>query len=295
MISTIAPAKINLTLEVLRRRDDGYHEIRSVMQTIDLVDNLTLASDPSNSLSLDAEGAHLVSDDDLVLRAVRAIADKTGVPASGSFRLSKHIPAAAGLGGGSSDAAAAIRLLNHERRLEFSSHDLTTIAASVSSDAAFFCSGGTALAQGRGDVIEPLPEVAPFWVVVTTPPASIPAKTQRMYESLAPADFSDGSTTSALAAQIRSGAAIQDSDLCNAFDRAAYATFEGLTDLRDHLIKAGAGAVHVAGSGPALFTITDAQATARNIAAGMDAAACRVDVVRSLSAREATETDGPEN
>ena len=293
MIHTIAPAKLNLTLEVLGRRDDGYHEIRSVMQTIGIVDRLTFRS--SSNLSLDVEGPHLVSDDDLVLRAVRATADKTGSPAAGSFRLSKHIPTAAGLGGGSSDAAAAIRLLNREHGLAISGDGMREIAAAVSSDAAFFCSGGTALAQGRGEIVERLPDLAPFWVVVATPPASMPAKTQRMYERLEQADFGDGSATSALASQIRNGAAIQSDDLCNAFDRAAYATFDGLAELRDDLIKAGARTVNVAGSGPALFTIAEAEDSAREIAAGVDATRRRVEVARSLSAEEATATDGPEN
>lgn len=295
MISTIAPAKINLTLEVLRRRDDGYHEIRSVMQTIGIVDNLSLAADPSGRLSLHADGAHVVTEDDLVLRAIRAIADKTGAPAEGSFQLKKQIPEASGLGGGSSDAAAAIRLFNRTHKLNLSPREMAEIAAAAGSDAAFFCSGGTALAAGRGEIVEPLPNVAAFWIVVATPPASIPTKTQRMYESLEPTDFSDGSATSALAAGIRGGAAIQSSDLCNTFTRAAYATFDGLADLRDHLLWAGAEAVHVAGSGPALFTISKAEGVAQDIAARLDATRCTVDVARSLSAIEATGIDGPEN
>ena len=284
-LRTVAPAKINLTLEILGRRADGYHEIRSVMQTIDIVDTLTLQ--PADELSLHVEGSHKPPDNDLALQAARAMAVASDIPASGSFRLEKHIPEAAGLGGGSADAAAAIRLLNRQHKLGLTPQTMASTAASISSDAAFFCFGGTASVGGRGEVVESLPDAKPFWIVVLTPSASIPRKTKRMYDSLESGDFTHGDATGRLAEHIRRHGVIESGDLYNAFDRAAYETFDGLRENRDALLKAGAGTVHVAGSGPALFTLAKTESNARAIANHLGETRCQVDVARSTSADDA--------
>jgi 4-diphosphocytidyl-2-C-methyl-D-erythritol kinase len=164
---------------------------------------------------------------------------------------------------------------------------MATAAASVSSDAAFFCFGGTASVRGHGEVVEPFPDARPFWIVVLTPSASIPEKTERMYDSLEPGDFTHGDATRRLAKRIRRREAIESDDLYNAFDRAAYEIFDGLGDHRDALLEAGATTVHVAGSGPALFTLAASEADAREIARRLDNMKCRVDVARSTSADEA--------
>jgi 4-diphosphocytidyl-2-C-methyl-D-erythritol kinase len=292
-IRSIAPAKINLTLEILDRRDDGYHEIRSVMQTVDIVDDLTLTQAPE--LSLEVEGPHVSSGDDLVLQAARATADHIGFTPRGSFRLAKRIPAAAGLGGGSSDAAAAIRLLHLSLGLKLPLSAQVDIAASVSSDAPFFCYGGTAFVEGRGEVVEPLPDAIPFWVVIVTPPMSIPEKTARMYRSIEPGDFSDGAASGRVADLARTAEPITNDDIVNCFDRAAYEVFDGLGEVRSAILNAGADAVHVAGSGPALFTLAPTEDDAREIAGRIDSLDCRVDVARTLTARQATLVDGLEN
>ncbi len=284
-LHTIAPAKINLTLEVLGRRADGYHEICSVMQTVDIVDTLTLH--PADKLSLDVEGSQMTPDDDLVLQAARAAAEVSAIPASGSFRLEKHIPASAGLGGGSADAAAAIRLLNRQHNLGLTPQAMASAAVSVSSDAAFFCFGGTASVRGRGEAVEALPDAEPFWIVVLTPSASIPEKTKRMYGSLEPGDFTRGDATRRLSARIQRRRVIENDDVYNAFDRAAYEIFDGLGDHRDALLDAGADAVHLAGSGPALFTLATTERDARAITDRLGATRCRVDVARSTSAHDA--------
>ena len=285
VLRTIAPAKINLTLEILGRRSDGYHEIRSVIQTVDILDTLTLQ--PADELSLAVEGSHMAPDDDLVLQAARAAARDGDIPASGSFRLEKHIPTSAGLGGGSADAAAAIRLLNRQHNLGLTPQAMASAAANVSSDAAFFCFGGTASVRGRGEAVEALPDAEQFWIVVLTPSASIRGKTKRMYDSLEPDDFTRGSATGRLSERIQRRHMIVNDDLYNAFDRAAYEIFDGLGDHRDALLEAGADAVHVAGSGPALFTLATTETGARAIADRLSDTRCRVDVAQSKSADDA--------
>ncbi len=260
-----APAKINWTLEVLgpSQRNPGYHEVRTVMQTIDLCDVVDLA--PGQELSLDVEGQAGTPEDELVLAAARRLGEHAGCPLGARIRLTKRIPVAAGLGGGSSDAAAALRGLSRLWELGYDRGRLAEIAAAVGSDAPFFLYGGTALAGGRGEHVRPLPDAPQTWLVLVVPPFDLPDKTRRMYESLSPADFSDGSRSDAAAERIRRGEPLGDGDLFNAFDRVAYERFPGLDAYREALLAAGARQVHLAGSGPALFALTADETEARRI------------------------------
>lgn len=282
----VAPAKINLTLEVLGKREDGFHEIRSIMQTIGIVDEVTLT--PSASLTLEVEGPHEASDDDLVLRAVRTMEETHGLPAQGALHLVKRIPASAGLGGGSSDASAAIRLVDRLHALGETNEGLADVAGRFSSDGPFFCFGGTAVISGRGEIVEPLPDVPEFWVVAVTPPLELANKTRAMYGALRPGDFGDGERTRRLAERIRGGERVSADGLHNAFDRAALETFAGLDAYEKRLIAAGATEVHLAGSGPALFTLAASEAEANAVRERLDAPDCAVQIARSLRAAEAT-------
>jgi len=284
-----APAKINWTLEVGRRRDDGYHEVRTVMQTIDLCDELELARD--NGLRLEVVGPHEASEDDLVMRAAALLDGDGGRGAH--LRLTKRIPVAAGLGGGSSDAAAALRGLNEAWGLGHDEAELTGLAAQLGSDVSFFLSGGTALAEGRGERVTPLPDAARAWLVVLAPPIALADKTQRMYAALTPSDFADGSRTEALAERLRAGMPIRDGDLYNAFERAASAVFEGLDGYREALLAAGASRVHLAGAGPALFALAADEPGADAIRDKVSLpAGGRVFVVRTLTAAESLRREG---
>ena len=150
MLTIRAFAKINLTLEVLGKRANGYHEVATVMQTIDLCDELTL--EPSSGVSLRCSDPALETTDNLVLRAANLLREHAGGDSGAGMYLRKSIPVAAGLGGGSSDAAAALVGLRELWNLEEAVPDLRPLAAALGSDVPFFLSGGTAIAEGRGDV-----------------------------------------------------------------------------------------------------------------------------------------------
>jgi len=277
----IAPAKINWTLEVLGRPDSyrGYHEVRSVMQTIDLCDEVRL--EPAEKLTLVTAGEHAPPEDDLTMRAACELAEAAGQHHGATISLRKRIPAAAGLGGGSSDAAAVLRGLNRMWGLGLGRERLAEIAARIGSDVAFFIYGGTALAAGRGERITPLPDAPVTWLVVLVPPLTLAEKTKRMYAALTAADpsagsgqalrrgsgqaFGDGSRSEALAGRIADGEPVEDGWLCNSFERAAYESFSGLASYRDALLAAGARRAHVAGSGPALFALAGSEGEARAI------------------------------
>jgi 4-diphosphocytidyl-2-C-methyl-D-erythritol kinase len=283
-----AAAKINWTLEVLGRRDDGYHEVRTILQTVEPCDTLDMTL--ADRLELEVEGSYRPFQDDLILRAAALLG--RGREDSAHIRLSKRIPVAAGLGGGSSDAAAALRGLNELWRLGYGAARLAEMGAEIGSDVAFFVHGGTALAEGRGERVTPLPDIAPVWLVLLAPtPLRLPEKTRRMYDALTPADFSDGSRTEALTGRLQRGLPLVDSDLYNGFERVAYEVFQGLEAYRDALLAAGARRAHLAGSGPTLFALGPDEAAARTIHGRLQAPGGQAMLVRTLAAAEARATE----
>jgi len=165
------PAKINLHLEILGRRRDGFHELRTLFQSIDLFDRLWASEAPPGELNLgvDPAGGYGSHADNLVLRAARSLADFTGVTAGAELRLEKNIPVRGGLGGGSADAAAALVLLDRLWGCDLDELDLHRLAAGLGSDVPFFLHGGLALGIGRGDEVFELPDQEALAVVVAVP------------------------------------------------------------------------------------------------------------------------------
>ncbi len=175
LLTVAVPAKINLHLEILGARSDDHHEVWTLYQSIDLVDEISVGDGTDGTVSLVVEpaGAAPEGGGNLVLKAVSELCERTGVRRSAEIRLRKRIPVAAGLGGGSADAAAALVALNRLWRLDLSSADLVDLAARVGSDVAFFLHGGFALGRGRGNEIDPLPDLRPLAVVIAVPPIEV--------------------------------------------------------------------------------------------------------------------------
>jgi len=171
----IAPAKINLDLRVLGRRSDGYHEVRSLLQTIDLTDEIRAAVAPPDVLELHMEpdGVVPAGGENLIMRAAEALRRHTGFKVGARLELAKRIPIGAGLGGGSSDAAATLVLLDTLWGLHLEASVLGELAAEIGSDVPFFLTGGLAFATGRGEIIRPLPDLIDCGVIVCTPPIEV--------------------------------------------------------------------------------------------------------------------------
>lgn len=252
MLTVNAYAKVNLTLEVLDRRPDGYHEIVSVMQTVDLHDvvELTVAED----VTLACDRPELEMPDNLALRAAVSLRDKAGVRDGVHIDLRKAIPTSAGLGGGSSDAAATLLGLSLLWGLDMSADDLTPLAAALGSDVPFFLRGGTAMVQGRGERVRPLPGTSLEWVLIVTPAIEVPNKTAALYSALSPSSYTAGHLTRKLEARIRGGGDVPPQLLFNAFDDVAEEAYPGIREYLDTLHALGAREVHLAGSGPSLYT-----------------------------------------
>lgn len=251
MITLKARAKVNLTLEVLGPREDGYHDIVSIIQTIDLADTLTFEA--ANSLTLECDDPSLESSDNLVMKAASMLNETAGTMHGARILLNKQIPIAAGLGGGSSDAAATLTGLNNLWELGLSVDELMPIAARVGSDVPFFLYGGTAMIHGRGEAVRPLPPADLPHVIVLAPEIEVPNKTATVYDTLCQSGFTRGALTRKLEARIRGGGGVPPQLLFNGFDSIAFDAFPDLQEYWDTLYSLGARELHLAGAGPSIF------------------------------------------
>lgn len=262
-VVVMAPAKINLTLEVLGRRADGYHELASVFATVDVRDRVRVA--PSKTLDVRiAPDIGAAEGEDLATRAVRALAEANGRAPLAHVRVKKRIPVAAGLGGGSSDAGAVLRALARVWRLD--AQGLGAVGARVGSDVPFFASGAPyALVRGRGEQVEPLPAPGPLWIALVELRERV--STAEVFE-VHRGNGSKGERSAALARALREGAAtpavIRES-LVNDLVAAAERVCPPIAEARK--TAAGVGiALAMSGSGPSLFALADDRAQAIHIA-----------------------------
>ena len=254
----IAPAKINWSLEVLHIRPDGYHEIRSVLQTIDLCDIITLRDSDGIELVLSGDPGMLGDEPperNLAHRAASALRDFAGVRKGVRIELEKRVPVAAGLGGGSSDAAAVLRGCNLLWEAGQPDANLLEIAGEIGSDPPFFIAGGTAAVAGRGDAVEALDDaVAPDILLATPPQGDRGEKTAAMFRALTPDDYGEGDVTIGVRETVRAGRPIRDGELNNVFERVT-SKLQPETELAMDALRAQGVVPHLAGAGPSFFVL----------------------------------------
>ena len=269
LISEIAPAKINLTLEILGKRDDCYHEISSLMQTIDLCDYLTFHKNPW--LQIIPEYHNLPASDNLpgfdrnnylaknlVYKTAEALKSKTGYESGAVIELKKNIPSSAGLGGGSSDAAATLRGLNKLWNLKLSLYELAEIGSSVGSDVPFFIYGSTCIVKGRGELVRQLKAIKHKWILIILLPFEIKDKTKKLYSHVTKNNFTDGCFTDKLAEEINSNSGcVSDLRLFNSFEFIYSEIFEDYKKMIADFKDIGTSPLHLAGSGPSVYFISD--------------------------------------
>ena len=262
MLTVYAPAKINLVLEVLGK-DNDYHRISSIVQSIDLCDVLNFQLDEEVCFECDVPS---LKRDNLVTRAVTLLKESTKCSLGARIELRKHIPWGVGLGGGSSDAAATLLALNELWELRLSLPELVQLASELGSDVPFFIHKGTALVEGVGEKVTPLPSLSSTWFVLLMPPLPrIPGKTKEMYNRLDTTYFTEGQFVQAALSSLRQGKAIAPGLMFNVFDKVAFEFFPGLNEYRKTLEEAGAPRVYLAGSGPCLFTFFSEEKQAKVI------------------------------
>ena len=245
-------AKINLFLKVLGTRADGYHELETVFLPIpELFDDVTVTPSDKPSLSISCNDHELETEKNLCLKAARAFCSQTGLPQAFHVELVKRIPVAAGLGGGSSDAAATILQLNGFLQKPLSHGELVKLAATVGADVPFFLNPTPSAATGIGDILSPIDLSAKLNVLVVSPGIPIPVKWAYDHCKPQPAVTLD---------EFRQACASSSSEeiakLChNDLEYAIFDKFPLIAMMRDHLLAKGALCVHVSGSGSSLFAI----------------------------------------
>jgi 4-diphosphocytidyl-2-C-methyl-D-erythritol kinase len=249
-----AYAKLNLGLRVLYKRPDNYHEIRTVFQTVSLADDLEVDFSVARATAIEVHGTPEIPDN-LVERAARAVLGNLGIEAKVVFRLKKRIPAGAGLGGGSSDAAAVLLALPVLAGKAIAPGDLHAMATQLGSDVPFFLRGGAALGLGRGEELYPLPDRRAGNALLVAP--NVHSNTAEAYRDLSPR-----LTTIPLQNKLNSfqqgvwGAGEGEKvSLSNDFEDGVFARYPELRQIADRLIRGGADPVAMTGSGSSIFGI----------------------------------------
>jgi len=268
-VHVLAPAKLNLFLEILGRRPDGYHEVESLMVAVDLYDTLTFADDPSGRISLICDDPTLpTGPDNLVVKAAERLQRESGCPRGATIELRKSIPAQAGLAGGSSDAAATLAALDRLWDLRTPPDQLDALAGEIGSDVAFFRHAPAAICRGRGERVEPLALTTPLYFVLICPPVGL--STADVYRHLIPPERPRplGAVVDALVAGRPD---VLGPELFNRLQPVAETLAPALSRVRDGLASLGPSLDGhlMSGSGSAYFglgrDLGAAQAAARNL------------------------------
>jgi 4-diphosphocytidyl-2-C-methyl-D-erythritol kinase len=288
-------AKVNLTLEVLGRRPDGYHELRSLAHTIGLADDLRIAAADEALVSrADGLAAEAEADENLVSRAAELLRDWSRTRAGAELTLVKRIPVAAGLGGGSSDAATTLVGLNRLWRTRLPQRELSALAARLGSDVPFFLRGGAAVLSGRGEQVEPVRPLSGQWLTLAVLPHAVANKTTRLYAALGPTDYTDGRATQGQAAALTAGRPLDASNLQNAFSRVAQREFGGLAAAWALAEQTCGRSFHLSGAGPALFALAMSRDDARGMVPVLERLGLRAFATRTVArARASAQVAGP--
>lgn len=255
MISVKAPAKINLSLDVIRRRNDGYHDLEMVMTMIDLADRIDLWDEEQPIIRIKSSSGFIPTDSrNIAYKAASLLRERYGISRGATIYIQKNIPVSAGLGGGSSDAAATLRGLNHLWNLGLTMDELAAIGAEIGSDVPFCVYGGTAFATGKGEILKPLPSPPPCWVVLAKPAISV--STKDVYEAL---DVNAIRCRPDTDGMIRAIEGHQYDEMCrltcNVLEEVTMVLHPEVKWYKRLILKFGADAVLMSGSGPTVFAL----------------------------------------
>ena len=267
MITEAAYAKINLGLNILGKRADGYHEVAMVMQSVGLSDTITISEGKGIEISTNIAGLSC-GPDNLAYKAAALLAERAGLEPNVHIDLEKRIFMAAGLAGGSSDAAAVLRGLNRYWGLGLTNDELRQEAAKLGSDIPFCIEGGTALALGRGEIIEPLEDL-PEAIVVLAKPRGIEVSTAWVYKNYNEGRVIRVPKIRRMAEHIAEGAPALVPYMANVLETVTIPEYPVLASLKAAMVGAGAYYAMMSGSGPTVFAFVDSQDTARQVLAAL--------------------------
>lgn len=284
MLYVKAPAKINLTLDVLYKRPDHYHEVEMIMTTVDLADRIGLEPRKDGEIKI-VSADRFVPDDarNFAYQAAQLIKDTYGIAEGVTITIEKEIPIAAGLAGGSSDAAATLRGLNELWDLRLPLDTLAELGAKIGSDVSFCVYGGTALATGRGEKIQELPAPPACWVVLAKP--KIGVSTAEIYGGLNVDEIVHPNTEQMIEAIHTKSYEQMCTSLGNVLETVTFKLYPEVITIKEQMQRFGADAVLMSGSGPTVFGLVDTEARVGRIYNGLRGFCEEVYVVRLLGER----------
>lgn len=281
-IAVKAPAKINLSLDVRHKREDGFHEVEMIMTTIDLADRIYIKKRDDNRIVLSSTAGYIPTDSrNLAYQAVEFLRKKAGIDAGVDVFIEKNIPVAAGLAGGSSDAAATLKGLNRLWGLQLTMEELATIGAELGSDIPFCIYGGTAFATGRGEIVHPLPSPPASWVVLAKPRRGI--STADVYGQLRVEEITHRPDHEALfEALATKNFNLLVNNLVNVLEPVTFAIAPEVRHIKEQMQRFGGQGVLMSGSGPTVYALVRGDARVKRIYNGLRGFCNEVHVVRLL-------------
>ncbi|EGQ3630414.1 4-(cytidine 5'-diphospho)-2-C-methyl-D-erythritol kinase [Staphylococcus pseudintermedius] len=281
MIYETAPAKINLTLDTLYKRDDGYHEVEMIMTTIDLSDRLSFEKRNDSRIVLKVDETFIPSDDrNLAYRAALLMKETYQIKQGVTITLEKNIPVAAGLAGGSSDAAATMRGMNRLFELNRSLDELSELSAAIGSDVPFCVYGTTSLCKGRGEILEILPKTPSAWVIVAKPQAGL--STPEIYGGLDLSQPFPVHTEQCLKAIEENDYDALCKSLSNRLEPVSMQLQPEIAKIKTNMLNNGADGALMSGSGPTVYGFAQRERQARHIFNAVSGCCNDVYLVRTL-------------
>ncbi|WP_207694448.1 4-diphosphocytidyl-2-C-methyl-D-erythritol kinase [Enterococcus sp. DIV0212c] len=276
-----APAKINLGLDALYKRKDGYHELEMIMASVDLADRLTFTSLPENKIVIETDSSFLPVDRrNHVYQAAELMKNTFHLTQGVKINIEKRIPVAAGLAGGSSDCAAALRGLNRLWNLGLSLEELAELGSKIGSDVPYCIHGGTAFVTGRGEKIEFLPSMPQCWVVLVKPKMSV--STSSIFGSLSFNSIQHPDISGVRYAVETDDYQLMTEKIGNALEAVTIKRHPVIQQIKDRMIKYGADAALMSGSGPTVFALCEKKTRAQRIYNGLKGFCDEVYIVRTL-------------
>lgn len=276
-----APAKINLGLDIVGKLEDGYHELSMIMVSVDLNDYVTLSEIEGSDIIVESNNYRMpLNDKNDVFKAAQLVRERFSIKKGLLISLDKSIPICAGLGGGSTDAAAVIRGLNQLWQLNLTNEEMFTIGFEVGTDVPYCIEGGCAHVSGRGEVVRPLEETISSWVVLVKPDFGI--STQTVFRDV------DCQTISRVDIQALEGAILSKNygDMIeymgNSLEDVTIARKPLIQKIKDRMLKCGADVALMTGSGPTVFALCNTEKKADRVVNSMKGFCKEVYKVRTL-------------
>lgn len=283
-ISVKAPAKINLALDILHKRDDGFHEVEMVMTTVDLADRIELTILEEDVITVDvSEGFLPVDNRNLAYKAAQLLKERFQVKKGVSIYIKKNIPVSAGLAGGSTDAAATLRGLNKLWNLGLTLDELAIMGAEIGSDVSFCVYGGTALATGRGEVIKHISAPPNCWVILAKPPIGV--STADVYRNVKVDQLNHPNIDAMLSAISKKDFTGICSNLGNVLEDVTFKLFPEVKKIKNQMERFGTEGVLMSGSGPTVFGLVRHETKMHRVCNGLRGFCAQVYAVRLIGER----------